>query len=59
MKARHCFLTLIGETPFVNVVMENDKDTELMSIEITDSHLSNLLQDGVKIAFRPERAVRK
>lgn len=52
MKARHFFLTLIGQTPTVNIVMGNE---DLLSIEITESHLSNFLQDGIKIAFRPEK----
>jgi hypothetical protein len=45
---------LIGNSPTLNIVLDA-KDTEVLSIEITDSHLSNILQDGVKIAFRPDK----
>lgn len=51
MKARHAYLTLIGEQPMLNLVLENG---DLLCIAITESHLCNLVQDGVKIAFRPE-----
>lgn len=54
MRARHAYLTLIGNSPTLNIVLDA-KDTEVLSIEITDSHLSNILQDGVKIAFRPDK----
>ena len=55
-RAKHAYLTLIANKPLLNLVMQ---DGDILCVEITESHLSNLLQDGVKIAFRPERAVRK
>jgi hypothetical protein len=54
MKARHAYLTLIGNSPTLNIVLDS-QDTEVMCIEITDFHLSNIVQDGVKIAFRPDK----
>ena len=51
-RAKHCFLTLVGNNPLLNLVLDNG---DLISIEITESHLSNLLQDGVRIAFRPDK----
>lgn len=51
-KARHAYLTLIGDKPLLNVVLENN---DIFCIEITESHLCNIVQDGVRIAFRPER----
>jgi hypothetical protein len=59
MKARHAFLTLIGQAPTLNIVMENDKETEVISVEITESHLCNFLQDGIKIAFRADKEKRR
>ena len=54
MKARHAYLSLIGNIPTLNIVLDA-KDTEVLSIEITESHLCNLVQDGVNIAFRPDK----
>ena len=52
MKARHCFLTLILDKPTLNIVLPGK---EIICVEISDAHLANLLQDGVKMAFRAGR----
>ena len=54
-RAKHAYLTLVGNKPLLNVVIDQD----ILCIEITEGQLCNFLQDGIKIAFRPEKAVRK
>ena len=47
--AKHAYLTLVGEKPLLNVVLEN---SEILCIEIKEAHLRNLAADAVAMALR-------
>jgi len=48
VRARHAYLTSILDKPTLNIVLENDKETEILCIEITDDHLANIVRDGTQ-----------